>query len=173
MTRVFLLLALLVPLYSQAIPPLPEAVIGKSPELRPVGEGRLRWLGLHIYDAALWTRDNSVSVRSEFALDIRYARNIPAHRLVSTSLKEMQRLGFDDDAQIERWSREMERVFPDIRKGDRLTGVNLPGVGAEFYHNGRFTGVVADAGFANAFFSIWLDPRTREPGLRESLIGQN
>jgi hypothetical protein len=173
MTRLFFFLALFIPLYSQAIPPLPEAVIGKSPELRPVGEGRLRWLGLHIYDAALWTRDNSVSVGSEFALDIRYVRNIPAHRLVSTSLKEMRRLGFDDDAQIDLWSREMARVFPDIRKGDRLTGVNRPGFGAEFYHNGRFVGAVADSGFANAFFSIWLDPRTREPGLRESLIGQN
>lgn len=173
MTRVFLLLALFVPLYSQAIPPLPEAVIGNSPDLRPVGEGRLRWLGLHIYDAALWTRDNSVSLGSEFALDIRYARNIPAHRLVSASLKEMERLGFDDEAQTGKWSREMARVFPDIRKGDRLTGVNRPGVGAEFYHNGSFVGAVADPGFAKAFFSIWLDPRTREPGLRESLIGQN
>jgi hypothetical protein len=171
--RLFLLLVLCIPLHSQAIPPLPEAVIGKSPELRPVGEGRLRWFGLHIYDAALWTGDNSVSVDNEFALDIRYARNIPAHRIVKTSLKEMRRLGFDNDAQIESWSREMTRVFPDIGKGDRLTGVNRPGVSAEFYHNGRFVGAVVDADFARAFFSIWLDPRTREPGLRESLIGQN
>jgi hypothetical protein len=33
--------------------------------------------------------------------------------------------------------------------------------------------MVADAQFALAFFSIWLDPRTREPELRESLVGRN
>ena len=173
MIRLILLLALVIPFGAQAIPPLPEAVIGKSPELRPVGEGRLRWLGLHIYDAALWTGESSVSLRSEFALDIRYARNIPARRLVGTSAKEMRRLGFGDAAQREQWSREMARVFPDISKGDRLTGVNRPGIGAEFYHNGRFVGLVEDVEFSDAFFSIWLDPRTREPGLRESLIGLN
>ena len=173
MTRFLFLLFLFAPLGVQAIPPLPDAVIGKSPELRPVGEGRLRWLGLHIYDAALWTGESAVSMQDEFALDIRYARNIPARRLVGTSVKEMRRLGFGDSQQREEWSREMARVFPDIAKGDRLTGVNRPGVGAEFYHNGRFVGVVSDPGFSDAFFSIWLDPRTREPGLRESLIGRN
>jgi hypothetical protein len=173
MTRFLFLLFLLVPLGVQAIPPLPDEVIGKSPELRPVGEGRLRWLGLHIYDAALWTGESAVSMQDEFALDIRYARNIPARRLVGTSVKEMRRLGFGDSEQREQWSREMARVFPDIAKGDRLTGVNRPGVGAEFYHNGRFVGGVNDPGFSDAFFSIWLDPRTREPGLRESLIGRN
>ena len=173
MSRLLLLLVLFMPLAGHAIPPLPDAVTGRSPDLRPVGEGQLRWLGLHIYDAALWMRDDAFTVQSEFALDIRYARNIPAHRLVSTSLKEMRRLGFREDDQLDLWSREMARVFPDIGKGDRLTGVNRPGVGAEFYHNGRFIGVIADTRFALAFFSIWLDPRTREPGLRESLIGQN
>lgn len=172
MVRLLLLLILLMPLASQAFPPLPDSIIGKMPDLRPAGEGRLRWLGLHIYDAALWTRSDAFTVQSEFALDIRYARNIGADRLVNTSVKEMRRLGFDNPAQLKKWAGEMARIFPDIRKGDRLTGVNLPGVGAEFYHNGHFVGTVTDVNFARAFFSIWLDPRTREPELRESLIGQ-
>jgi hypothetical protein len=148
-------------------------VAGKLPDLRPAGEGQLRWFGLHIYDAALWARSDAINLQSEFALDIRYARNISSERLVRSSVKEMRRLDFDDSARLEKWSREMARVFPDISKGDRLTGINRPGFGAEFYHNGRFAGAVADEQFALAFFSIWLDPRTREPGLREALIGQN
>ena len=78
----------------------------------------------------------------------------------------------EDGSEPFRFNDRVARVFPDIRKGDRLTGVNLPGVGAEFYHNGRFIGMIADERFAVAFFSIWLDPRTREPELRESLIGR-
>ena len=173
MRKLLLLLILFAPLASLAVPPLPDSISGKMPDLRPVGEGRLRWLGLHIYDAALWTGSDTFTVNSEFALDIRYARNIRADRIVSTSVKEMRRLGFDEPALLEEWVEEMTRVFPDIRKGDRLTGVNLPGVGVEFYHNGRFIGVIASQQFAVAFFSIWLDPRTREPELRESLIGRN
>ena len=174
MPRVLLLvLFLFPPLLSHATPPLPASVTGTMPDLRPAGEGSLRWLGLHIYDAALWTRSNDISVQGEFALDIRYVRNIPAKRLVKTSVKEMQRLGFGDRDVLRQWAGEMARVFPNIRKGDRLTGVNIPGVGAQFYHNGRLVGTVDDERFANAFFSIWLDPRTREPGLRESLIGQS
>ncbi len=173
MVRLLLLLFLFAPFASQAIPPLPEPVADKIPDLRPAGQGRLSWLGLHIYDAALWTSSDVFKIGSEFALDIRYARNIPSRRLVNASVKEMRRLGFDDANRLEKWTEEMARVFPDIRKGDRLTGVNLPGVGAEFYHNGRLVGTVADEQFAFAFFSIWLDPRTREPGLRESLIGQS
>jgi len=173
MVRRLLLLILFMPLASLAVPPLPGPISAKMPDLRPAGEGRLRWLGFHIYDAALWARSDAITVDSEFALDIRYARNIAANRLVSTSVKEMRRLGFGDPTHLEKWAEQMARVFPDIRKGDRLTGVNLPGVGAEFYHNGRFIGMVADPQFAVAFFSIWLDPRTREPELRESLIGQS
>jgi len=173
MVRLLFLVILMMPVAVQAIPPLPDAVVGKVPDLRPAGEGRLRWLGLHIYDAALWARSDTIHAQSELALDIRYARNVTAKRLVGTSVKEMRRLGFDDADLLDQWSREMAQVFPDIRKGDRLTGVNRPGVGAEFYHNGRFVGIVADERFGFAFFSIWLDPRTREPELRESLIGQN
>lgn len=173
MIRFLMLLILFMPVAGQATSPLPESVVGAIPDLRPVGEGRLRWFGLHIYDAALWTRSDIVNVNDEFALDIRYARNIPAERLVSTSVKEMRRLGFGDRDRLRDWAGEMARVFPDIRKGDRLTGLNLPGVGARFYHNGQLVGTVSDDQFALAFFSIWLDPRTREPGLRESLIGQS
>jgi hypothetical protein len=32
--------------------------------------------------------------------------------------------------------------------------------------------VVSDTEFARAFFSIWLDERTREPKLRAALLGQ-
>ena len=70
MPRLVLLLILLLPLAVQALPPLPDAVFGTQENVRSAGEGRLRWLGLHIYDAALWTRTQSFQADSEFALDI-------------------------------------------------------------------------------------------------------
>jgi hypothetical protein len=151
---------------------LPEQVAKEFPDLRLAGEGRLRWFGLHVYDAALWINGSRWNEDREFALDIRYARDIKSRRLVQTSLDEMRRLGFGDEHRLEQWAEQMTRVLPDVRKGEHLTGVNRPGAGTEFYHQGRSVGTIADPAFASAFFSIWLDARTREPGLRRSLIGR-
>jgi hypothetical protein len=67
----------------------------------------------------------------------------------------------------------MQRLFPDVRKGDRLTGVNVPGRGAKFFHNGAAIGEIAEPGFARAFFGIWLDPKTSRPDFRKLLLGES
>ena len=172
MNRTALILAalLLMPVGVMAFS-LPAQVAGDFPDFRRAGEGRLRWLGLHIYDASLWIKSARWDAEQVFVLDLRYARNIKSRRLVDASLDEMRRLGFGNEKQLERWGEQMARVLPDVSKGEHLTGVNRPGVGAEFYYEGRVVGTIADPEFARAFFSIWLDARTREPGLRRSLIG--
>jgi len=57
-----------------------------------------------------------------------------------------------------------------VVQGDRITGVHLPGQGAEFWVNGQRAGLLADPQFARLFFGIWLDERTSEPQLRARLI---
>ena len=151
---------------------LPEQVVKETPGLQLAGKGRLRWLGLLIYDASLWARGANWDAGQDFALDIRYARDIKATRLIGTTVDEMRRLGVVDERKIAQWTEQMARVFPDVSKGQHLTGVNRAGIGADFYYQGKFAGAIADPEFARAFFAIWLDPRTREPGLRKSLIGK-
>jgi hypothetical protein len=65
----------------------------------------------------------------------------------------------------------MLRVFPDVRQGDRLVGLQRPGTGASFWINGRFQGEVRDVEFARRFFGIWLSPQTSEPAMRRALLG--
>ena len=64
----------------------------------------------------------------------------------------------------------MTRLFPDVRRGDRLTGVHLPAVGLRLLHNDQAVGEIRDPDFARAFMSIWLSPRTSEPQLRRQLL---
>ena len=156
--------------FAQAALVLPAALLADVPALQRLGEGRLRWFGLHVYDSALWVRGGSWSFEEPFALDIRYAMRIKGRDLTERSLAEMRRLGFDDPRKLGRWEREMDRVFPDIQPGDRLIGVSLPGKEARFYSQNRLLGTVADPEFARAFFSIWLDPGTSEPQLRAQLL---
>jgi len=151
--------------------PLPESVVREFPQLRMAGEGRLRWFGLLIYDASLWVEGDKWSSQREFALDIRYAREIKGNKLAETSIEEMRRLGFGNESQLMRWGADLARLFPDVRKGEHMTGVNRPGQGVRFYHQGRLAGTIDDPEFARGFFAIWLDERTREPGLRQALFG--
>jgi hypothetical protein len=89
--------------------------------------------------------------------------------LAERSVEEMRRQRLDE-ATLQKWLREMQRVFPDIQPGDRLVGLAVPGRGARFYTGDRMVGAIDDPQFAQAFFGIWLDARTSEPQLRRALL---
>jgi hypothetical protein len=150
---------------------LPSKLTQDAPRLHMLGSGKLTWFGLHVYDAALWASEANWNSSSAFALAIRYSRSFKGNRIAERSVTELERLGYTDPAKLSKWKEHMVRLFPDVSAGERLTGLYRPGNGVEFYHEDRLIGAVADPEFARAFFSIWLDPRTREPKLREQLIG--
>ncbi len=66
----------------------------------------------------------------------------------------------------------MRRAFVDVLPGQRITGVFLPGWGCRFYVGDQLQHEIRDPEFADAFFAIWLDPRTRDPELRQQLLGR-
>jgi hypothetical protein len=140
-------------------------------EMQRVGAATLRWFGLRVYDAELRAPARPVTFSSPFALSLRYARALKGRAIAERSLKEITTLGFGSPAQRASWTAAMQALFPDVAEGDRLTGEHLPGRGARFFHNGRLLGEIDDPQFSHAFFSIWLDPRTREPALRAELLG--
>ena len=152
----------------------PREVQSDLPGASLQGQGRLRFLGLHIYDIRLWTAsplrgDNALSAGA--ALEIEYARQLKGLAIAERSLSEMQRVGEVDAGDGQRWLAAMKQLFPDVHAGDRITGVHRPGEGARFHVNGRLAGEVRDAEFARLFFAIWLSPRTSEPQLRAALLG--
>lgn len=144
------------------------------PQALLVGEGQLRFFGLRIYDARLWSEIAPLQARTAFALELTYHRSISRDDLVRTSLEEIQRLSGEplDAEQLRRWRADMQQAFVDVEAGDRITGVFLPGRGCRFYVNDRLQHEVPDAAFADAFFAIWLDPRSRDQKLRRNLLGQ-
>lgn len=169
-----LLLALLLVLPAAAVnvpAVLPEPVCSALDSCRMVGKGRLRWWGLHVYDAALWSSNGRWQPDAPYVLDIVYARRISAVKLAETSIDEMRRLGVADEAKLVRWDAAMRGVFPDVREGSRLIGIYLPRRGAQFHSGERFLGSIEDPEFARRFFEIWLDPRTQVPELRAALLG--
>jgi hypothetical protein len=170
--------ALLPPAAAAATPPeaagVPAWVGRYVPDARAAGEGDLRWYGLRVYTARLWASGGRIAPERfadvPFALDLRYAVALEGAKIAERSAQEIERMGFGDPARRGRWQDAMKRVFPDVARGDRLTGIHAPGRGARFYLNDRAVGAVDDPEFAAAFFSIWLDPRTVAPALREALV---
>jgi Chalcone isomerase-like len=71
-----------------------------------------------------------------------------------------------------RWEAQMRALFPDVKTGDRITGVHQPRTGAVFWSNARLLGEIRDPAFAKLFFGIWLAPQTSEPQLRQALLAQ-
>ena len=153
---------------------IPAPVSGALPQARLAGEGRLRWFGLAIYDARLFVPaqglDPARYARTPFALELQYARTLLGEDIAQASLKEMTRMEFGTPAQRAGWLAAMRRLFPDVVAGDRLTGINRTDGQVQFYRNDTDIGRVEDRLFGEAFFAIWLDPRTQAPDLRRALL---
>lgn len=163
----------------EARPPSAPAIQGGHPQLpgsRLQGQSTLRYFGLRVYHARLWTLPDfraNQPVEQPLVLELEYLRDLKGSAIAERSLQEMRRIGSFTEAQGQRWLAEMQRIFPDVKAGDRLSGQHQPGQGARFWLNGRPAGQVDDAQFAQLFFGIWLAPGTSEPDMRTALLGQS
>lgn len=154
--------------------PAPAELAQALPGASLAGQTRFRVWGFEVYDAGLWVRPGFSATGFDahpLALELRYLRDFAAVDIAERSLKEMRRLSPLSGEQEKRWLDEMRRVFPNVKKGDRLLGVQQPGQGAAFWFNGQLRGDIRDAEFARAFFGIWLSPRSSEPAMRQALLG--
>lgn len=158
-----------------AQPEPPLEIAAALPTATLLGRATLRFFGLAIYEARLWTAAGFEPERypaQPFALELRYARALAGPAIAERSIAEMRRSGDIDDEQARRWQQAMTGAFPDVVAGDRLTGLNQPDGTTRFFLNGRPTSSFVDAAFARRFFGIWLASTTSEPSLRRQLIGQ-
>ena len=171
--RLFVALALLMggPVAAQSAPG--PALSAALQDQTRTGSARLRYWGFDVYDARLYVAPGFDIQRFEdqrFGLELSYLRGFKGADIAERSIEEMKGVATLDPAQAQRWQDAMSALFPDVRRGDRLTGVHVPGRGARFYVNGQWLGEVADDAFSRSFFGIWLSPKTSQPRLREALI---
>ncbi len=158
---------------ARSAPLPPPEVRSELPGARLLGSGRLTFMLFHVYDARLWAEPGFDATRFEqspLALELDYARGFDNTDIAERSIEEMRRSSTIAPEKAIRWVAAMKQAFPDVAAGDRTTGVQVPGVAARYFVNGRFTGEIRDAEFTRLFFGIWLSARTSEPRLREALL---
>ncbi len=141
---------------------------GPTAGFRRWGSGEFRRFGFLVYEATLWAGGDD-PLRPPLALKLTYKRNISGQDIAEASVKEIRNLGLADEALLRNWGEQMARVFPDVRPGDHILGLQLS-EGARFFLNDRPLGAIDDPAFARAFFAIWLDARTSAPELRAALL---
>ena len=143
-------------------------------QARLLGEGRLRFLGLTVYEARLWADVKSEPGRlfeRPLALELTYRTGLQGSTITDSSRDEIQRLGLSmKPGQLESWETQMRSIFPNVVSGDRILGIHLPNRGALFFLNDQPIGQVNDSAFSEAFFNIWIHPETRVASLRKKLL---
>jgi len=141
--------------------------------LRLQAEAQMRFFGLRIYDIRLWVSEQVNAenwARQTLALELEYARSLSGREIAKRSLVEMRRQAEITEDKAQRWLSEMEAAFPDVKAGDRISGLFEPARGVQFFINSQPRRQIADSEFARLFSGIWLAPQSSEPGMREQLL---
>jgi len=155
-----------------ALPASVTSDLADTKSLAKRGEAVMRFFGLKVYDIRLWTPGKPHQPDELFALELVYDLGLKGAEIAKRSADEMRKVGYQDADKLRRWTETMTRIFPDVKAGDSLIGVSVPGREARFYSHSKLIAVVPDPEFARAFFDIWLSEKTSEPKMRERLIGQ-
>ncbi|WP_334135060.1 chalcone isomerase family protein [Tepidimonas sp.] len=158
---------------------VPTAVAALLPRAQLIGQGLLRYWGWSVYYARLYAVPpwNPAALGHQpVVLELEYLRDFRGADIVRRSLQEMRRAEPVDEPTQAQWTARLDGLFPDVRAGDRIAGVWLPGQGARFQltradGSTRPLGGFDDAALAERFFGIWLAPTTSAPGLRAALLG--
>jgi hypothetical protein len=153
----------------------PQEIDSALPGAELSGSSRLRFFGLNVYDARLWVSPGfraATYAQHSLALELTYLRSLSGKAIAERSLKEMRRAGALAPATEQTWLNAMQEAFPDVKEGDRITGLHNPATGAKFWFNGQPRTTIRDAEFSRLFFGIWLSEATSEPRMRTELLAR-
>ena len=140
---------------------------------RLVGQHRFTYWGFEVYDASLWSSTAFAPedwAKQSLVLELRYLRDFKGADIAQRSIDEMHGQRALSAAQKQTWLATLERLIPNVRHGERLSGVYHPDKGLQLLHQDRLLGEVADVELAQRFFGIWLAPETSQRQLRQQLL---
>ena len=146
-----------------------QSLVSKNmSQVEGLGHGRMTYWGFTLYDAKLYA---SKELKGGIALDIQYLRKFEAKALVKQTLDELKNLGVSDTQRAE-WADPLAKAFKTVQIGDSITAIKKPQGSTQFFYNGQFVSEISGESFSQAFFGIWLHPKTSAPQLRKVLLGQ-
>lgn len=132
-------------------------------ELR--GEATLRYLGLPVYEAQLFTPSGRpLDWNDDFALQLTYLRAFSQGDLVEATLREFTRLG--GALPLEK---PLADCFLGVSRGDRYLAVTDGPDRIRFWRNGQQTCTLSYPRIKLRFMSIFLGDNTQSQGFTRAL----
>lgn len=65
----------------------------------------------------------------------------------------------------------INKLYQDVKKGDRYALTYRPGTGTELFFNGESKGIIPGTDFARIYFTIWLGEKHPYQSFRDRLVG--
>jgi hypothetical protein len=149
----------------------PSAAALRTPRL--VGQQRFTYWGFEVYDASLWASSPFVAedwAKQVLVLELRYLRDFKGADIAQRSMDEMQGQRLLSNTQQSSWSTTLQSIIPNVRAGERVTGIYNPDKGMQLLHQDRVLGELRDPELAQRFLGIWLAPETSQRKLRQQLL---
>ncbi len=160
--------------HSQATtPPVPSRLNNWLSNPKLMGQQRFTYWGFAVYDASLWANAPFASLdwaQHPLVLELRYLRDFKGTDIAQRSMDEMQGQRALTPAQTQSWSNQLRQLIPNVRDGERLTGVYTPQKSLQLYHQDQLVGEIRDGELAQRFMGIWLAPETSQRQLRQQLL---
>lgn len=150
---------------------LPEPVSRLMDNPEEVGSTRFSVLFWDVYDISLYAEEGEFNPERPFALRLTYLRDLKGELIAERSAEEMRHQGVNE-VKLAEWFAQMRSIFPDVEPGTELVGVFSPDSPTRFYSGPEVIGEVLDPAFGVLFSRIWLGERTRQPAMRNKLLGR-
>ena len=139
-----------------------------------IGQGKYTYWGFDVYNASLWAAEMPIApdqwANQRIALELQYLREFTGADIAKQSIDEMHAQSALPKNKAAVWLKTLDGIFPNVGKGQSLTGIYIPNTGAQFLFNNTSIGEIKDLELARRFFDIWLSPQTSAPDLRKLLF---
>ncbi len=130
-----------------------------------------------VYVAALYLSEPSrdphriLQSNTPSELVLQFIRSVSAHE-IRKSWEEGFATNFPRHPPgLEAGLRQLNGWVTDVRAGQRMTFIRIPGTGMQVDINGTVKGMIAGDEFSKAFLSIWFGDHPQTPELKRGLLG--
>lgn len=144
--------------------------------LNGLGVRKATFFKINVYVAALYIPRRTADAREiisssrPFELDLQFVRGVSAKQIRDGFQDGFAQSGGDDGALKDRIA-TLEGWMEDIRAGERMSFVGMPGAGVQFSFAGRLKGSLQGEDFTRALLAIWLGEHPPNAELKAGLLG--
>jgi hypothetical protein len=155
---------------------LPDTLSAGKTTLKLNGLGLRKKSIVKVYVGGLYVETPSKDAEQILAADegkaicMHYVRSLSKKQLVDGFQEGFEANAKDKAGQKAAFD-QMLALIPDVKEGDTLTFLYVPGKGTTVQAGNKDLGTFEGKGFADAVFSIWLGPKPPTEDLKKGMLG--